>query len=792
MLCETNLCVLRENIIAYLFRLYDEKTGGFRFASHEPATVMATTYVVLVLEFIGGLSRLNDLQESAIIRFLMTSVKPDGVFHDSLFRQNDFRSNGVDLTYFQAETTTFCQQALDALLAPPPPPRDWSGSWHTLDNLIRYFESLPWKTLRLDSNRVLFVLSQLCHDAERHQKSELLDVVDIILDWLDTYQNPETGFWFKTGKVSSVDEMSAASRLISYYSYRRRRVQHIERIIDSCLALQQHRIFSQRDINSICLVYETLNLLAKASLVTDHRAKKVKALMRQAYKVLRWMESIMDTYLCEANPWNIPALWFFLLSLQLVTQWQWLHEGSNSPVQFRRLPFLGYHDPLAMQSAHGVITTVPLTKNTARQHQRKKSNLRYTPLISVIIPAYNAEKTLSETLGRLRSQTYPHWEAIIVNDGSTDGTSALAHHWARSDSRITVIDQTNTGLGGARNAALKAVQGELVHCLDADDLIEPDFYEYVCRGFSQTQSEDRVPGYCAVCSVQFFTGGGRILSTYWTPPVKVFQFPRLAQRNPFPPVTYIFERSILKLTGIFDEKLKHCQDWDLWLRFARIGVRVIRIPEGVAMFRIAGDSLSRRYDSFVNAATILLKRATKEDTRCVSGQFQQALPLPETVIEQGIVWFWFYNIQRATSRNEKDGLVKLFSWAKNHLPQDFWDNPLAYNVDLSFQWTEAFPKPDREVENEIRYRMLYLDALDRLWPTRLPEEIITKQVRAIISLLTSLRSLLHTKQRLRLILHVISWQQLRKLRFRKCLAILGIELAKKLRFWWTRVMVTHS
>lgn len=96
------------------------------------------------------------------------------------------------------------------------------------------------------------------------------------------------------------------------------------------------------------------------------------------------------------------------------------------------------------------------------------------PLITVVVPAYNASNTLPRCLKSLSGQTYTNLEIIVVNDGSTDNTGDIAHSFARSDSRISVITQDNLGLSGARNSGIDNGNGEFIYFVDADDFIKPD------------------------------------------------------------------------------------------------------------------------------------------------------------------------------------------------------------------------------------------------------------------------------------------------------------------------------
>ncbi len=91
-------------------------------------------------------------------------------------------------------------------------------------------------------------------------------------------------------------------------------------------------------------------------------------------------------------------------------------------------------------------------------------------LVSVIIPAYNAEKYIAETIQNVLDQEYSHFELIIVNDGSTDGTGEIIQGFL-SDSRVKYISQSNIGCSGAKNTGLLASRGAFIQYLDADDLL---------------------------------------------------------------------------------------------------------------------------------------------------------------------------------------------------------------------------------------------------------------------------------------------------------------------------------
>ena len=96
------------------------------------------------------------------------------------------------------------------------------------------------------------------------------------------------------------------------------------------------------------------------------------------------------------------------------------------------------------------------------------------PVVSVIVPAYNAEATLGDTLASVRAQSLERFEAIVVDDGSTDATAAIARRAAAEDPRIRLLSQDNAGVASARNRGIAEARGAWIATVDADDLWHPD------------------------------------------------------------------------------------------------------------------------------------------------------------------------------------------------------------------------------------------------------------------------------------------------------------------------------
>lgn len=126
--------------------------------------------------------------------------------------------------------------------------------------------------------------------------------------------------------------------------------------------------------------------------------------------------------------------------------------------------------------------------------------MTYTPLISVIVPIYNAERYLNPCLQSIVEQNYTNLEIILINDGSNDQSLEIIQSFASTDSRISLYSQKNCGLMATRNRGIKLSTGEFVHFVDADDSLELDFYDniipsskdkdVVCFGYSTLSKED--------------------------------------------------------------------------------------------------------------------------------------------------------------------------------------------------------------------------------------------------------------------------------------------------------------
>lgn len=230
--------------------------------------------------------------------------------------------------------------------------------------------------------------------------------------------------------------------------------------------------------------------------------------------------------------------------------------------------------------------------------------------VSVIIPAFNAETTLAETLDSLLAQTYPHWEALVVNDGSTDRTAAIVAAYAERDERIVLLAGAGEGVSAARNRGIAAAQGRLFLFLDADDWIEPHHLETMIAAL--TAHPDAVAAYCRARSV---SPQGRLSADKSLAPVAARPFEMFSRSCHIAIHAVLLPRDVVLGLGGFDTSLRTCEDWDLWQRIARRGGRWVYVDEVLSYYRLRENSLSRNIPQLLEDAETVIRRGFGRDER---------------------------------------------------------------------------------------------------------------------------------------------------------------------------------
>ena len=208
-----------------------------------------------------------------------------------------------------------------------------------------------------------------------------------------------------------------------------------------------------------------------------------------------------------------------------------------------------------------------------------------TPVVSVIIPAYNQAHYLTYALCSVLAQTLTEWEAIVVDDGSTDNTRQVVAGF--DDARIRYIYQANQGLSGARNTGVGAARGQFLAFLDSDDELTPAFLKTCVEALQA----DRALG-AVHTATQFIDQSGNILPHTDAQALAGDAFKqKLRQGGFFPPVSVVARIDCVREAGLFDVTLTSLEDWDMWLRLVqRHPMR--GLPQPLARYRVYPGSMS--------------------------------------------------------------------------------------------------------------------------------------------------------------------------------------------------------
>lgn len=203
------------------------------------------------------------------------------------------------------------------------------------------------------------------------------------------------------------------------------------------------------------------------------------------------------------------------------------------------------------------------------------------PLISVIMPCYNAAAFVEEAVNCVMNQTYPDVELIVVDDGSTDGSvDILQGLAARYAPRIRLFFQDWQGPYPARNLALKHAHGGYVAFLDADDYWSPDALEKLAAAMD---TQDADIAYCGWQNV----GTGAPGTIPYVPPdySKMDTIAEFLRSCPWPIHAALVRREAIDAVRGFSERRFSAMDYDLWLRLYAHTQKLVRVPEVMAFYR---------------------------------------------------------------------------------------------------------------------------------------------------------------------------------------------------------------
>jgi hypothetical protein len=255
--------------------------------------------------------------------------------------------------------------------------------------------------------------------------------------------------------------------------------------------------------------------------------------------------------------------------------------------------------------------------------------------VSLVIPAYNASSTLGETLGCVERQTFRHWEAIVVDDASTDDTAAIAMGYVEKDRRFRLIRQDHRGQPATRNTGIASTHGEWLVFLDSDDWVASKFLDLMMRRSAAEPALDAI-----VCGCARVSASGTHAPPAIYDPTEL-TFPAFAVDCPIAIHSCVVRRAVAEAVGGFDSSLRACSDWDFWQRVTRTGARFGTIPEVLAFYRSRPGSDSTKADFTLVDGWKVIRRGHARDPRVPAPdpRYAEGLPvagLPEALFRQAI------------------------------------------------------------------------------------------------------------------------------------------------------------
>lgn len=208
------------------------------------------------------------------------------------------------------------------------------------------------------------------------------------------------------------------------------------------------------------------------------------------------------------------------------------------------------------------------------------------PLVSILIPAYNAEEWIGEAIQSALDQTWQQKEIIVIDDGSTDGTGAIARSFG---SRIRLISTQNRGLSAAVNLAIREAQGDYIQELDADDRLLPDKIEKQLSALREGDSRRLLlsspwaPFFYRTHGVQF------VKNSFWEDLTPVeWLLRKMTEGTHMQNATWLVSRELVDAAGPWDETLQYDQDGEYFTRVLSASEGTRFVPGTGILYRVTG------------------------------------------------------------------------------------------------------------------------------------------------------------------------------------------------------------
>lgn len=251
------------------------------------------------------------------------------------------------------------------------------------------------------------------------------------------------------------------------------------------------------------------------------------------------------------------------------------------------------------------------------------------PFFSVIVPTYNQDQYLGEALDTLLAQTFTNWEAVIVNDGSTDNTKDVIEKYLLLDKRFRAFHKENGGVATALNVGIENAKGEWICWLSSDDWYEADKLEHHYNAIAENPD---IKFFISHWFIYLQQTGQKIKQGLWLDiPDKEFQVSRFFLANYVHGNSIAINKTVFQNVGVFDEALRQGQDFDMWLRIAA-KYQVHFIDKRTCVTRIHPTQTT---NTFVEGGVLDSTRSLFKFLNCHS--FEELFPFLDLSVPQNVL-----------------------------------------------------------------------------------------------------------------------------------------------------------
>ena len=680
---------------------------GFQLSTGAGTSLLGTCYAILLLEGLEKLAVESEATRSKWARYLQSFQQADsGIFcRDEKCRPNEL---GSFLTYSQQaiRDTYYALHALDALGSQAPFSLKLTPDFVHPGNGVDLMNGLDWSDPLQQSDRLMYLLAFLAYRFEVEGHSPSAGLFYRLLSRLNTAEDPKMGFYGAQGKTHPAVGAAAGARLIPFYEYVHCPIIHQGRKIDTLLGLPQEvEAFS---VEGPVGWYDFLALtrsLAALSKTAGYRSDEIRDRLAWSFQVIYDQHMGIGAFPSlakeeggDAGEHTLLNTWLCLSTLAASACALFEDFPLSELWQFRRTPALGYYHPQngLDERERRILPQWIQTRNLAVE-----SLPTPVPTVSVVISCYNLGVYLAEAVDSVLAQTRQDFEIIIVDDGSTDEFTCLMLETIRQP-KTRIIRQTNRGLAAARNAGILQAQGNFICCLDADDLLAPNYLELT----APVLEREAETGFVST----FYCLSNELEDVVAFP---TCDFPELLIENRGTG-TSLFRKEAWNEVGGYCETLPFFEDWDFWIALVEAGWRCTVVPEVLFEYRIRLNSMYqtalRTPDKWRAVVADMVNRHPRSFTRYVSEVVGGLNSMIAVQLLGKAWWQGQANNWQALAHSQERSITGLKTWIETLQQGKLWLEGQTNNSQRLAEQREAEKLALKARINELEGQMHQLEA----------------------------------------------------------------------------------